>query len=82
MKDSSICYFEMSEAQRLLSHIYDGLEYAHAEIAIGIAGKINEEYTVRKVNEIQSDICVHIEKAMDGVVRLIGAHTELAENQE
>lgn len=69
-------YIEMSDPQRLLNHIYDSLEYAHAEISIGIVGNINSDYTSEEVNKIQSDVCHNLEDAMNGIVELIGAYAE------
>lgn len=67
-------YIEMNDSQRLLSHICDNLEYAHAELAIGIRGEINSEYTTEEVVEIQSAACKNLENAINCVIDLIGAY--------
>lgn len=76
MKGEEI-YLEMSDPRRRLNHIYDCLEFAHSEITVGLEGEINSDYTVTEVNQIQNDACVHLEKAMDCITHLIGAHSEL-----
>lgn len=77
-----LIYHEMSGPQKELHHIYDCLEYSHSVISEGIAGQINCEHTVREVIDIQSDVCDELHKAMEGIVKLIGAHTELKEDSK
>ena len=74
---NELIYHEMSENQRELHHIYDGLEYAHCVMSVGLEGEVNTDYTVKEIIKIQSDICKNLESAMEGIVHLIGAYSEL-----
>lgn len=65
-------YLEMNESVQMLNHIRDNLEFYHCRLSLGIEGPCG--YLPETINGITNETIQHIEKAIDGLDKLIEAY--------
>lgn len=65
-------YIEMDENVQMLNHIRDNLEFAHCKIALGFEGP--RGYLPELLFEVSNETLRDLEKAIDGVDKLIEAY--------
>jgi len=65
-------YFEMNEAERQLTHILDGLDYATCLIAEGIQGEYKGVSTSEMI-DLQDAACAHLLSASECICKMLDA---------
>ncbi|MGO5051455.1 hypothetical protein ACTQ6A_02890 [Lachnospiraceae bacterium LCP25S3_G4] len=69
-------YFEMNDAEKMLNHINDSIDFALCVISEGFQDGINSEFTVERINDINSDTCEGLIRASKGVQALLEAYKD------
>lgn len=69
-------YFEMNEAEQILTNIKNNMEFAHCKIAEGILGEVKNGYTVEMVNDIGKNVTEHLEKVIAEIEMLLEAYAD------
>lgn len=67
-------YFEMNDAEQILTNIKDNVDFAHCKLSLGLNGFCRNGYTASMVNEISRNTTEHLEKALSGINMLLEAY--------